>query len=281
MRTVFVKEVLKHIGGNEVAYQRFPLLVSRSILKNGVTPHFHDFFEIDAVVKGKGTNRLGDQRASFQNGDLLLGSPLEEHALEFKNCHIISLKFGALASGPEAKEQVRHLEPFLNSDPSFRLKVRLLPEEQQAVFGILKYLLTQTGTKGSEHGFYTILSILRQAYDRLPRRATHSDLSPPALPLKVMAYIDEHFPEELRVEDLAKLFEISPSRLNVVFRRTLGQAVKSYLTARRIAFAKHCLARGAGVGETAALSGFNDVSVFFRAFTKTVGVSPKVYSSKT
>jgi len=92
------------------------------------------------------------------------------------------------------------------------------------------------------------------------------------------AYIHEHITESLSTELLAGLLYLSPTYLCRLFKETTGTTLHKYITAQRITLAKGLLAEGISVTDTCNACGFNDYSNFLKAFTKTVGISPKKYA---
>ena len=80
------------------------------------------------------------------------------------------------------------------------------------------------------------------------------------------------------MEELSQDFYLSGSYICRIFKQATGTTINKYITARRISIAKAHLSMGASVGEAFEKSGFGDYSSFFKAFTKTVGMSPKKYA---
>ena len=92
------------------------------------------------------------------------------------------------------------------------------------------------------------------------------------------SYIHEHITEDLTTETLANLLYLSPTYLCRLFKQTTGTTLHKYITAQRITLAKGLLAEGMSVTDTCTACGFHDYSNFLKAFTKTVGISPKKYA---
>ena len=92
------------------------------------------------------------------------------------------------------------------------------------------------------------------------------------------SYIHEHITETLTTEALAGLLYLSPTYLCRLFKETTGTTLHKYITAQRITLAKGLLAEGMSVTDTCSACGFNDYSNFLKAFSKTVGISPKKYA---
>lgn len=94
----------------------------------------------------------------------------------------------------------------------------------------------------------------------------------------IITYINQHIDSQLSIEMIASHFYLSESYLCRLFKQNTGVTINNYITTRRISIAKKLLSEGHNVNEVYSLCGFNDYSNFFKAFTKSVGISPKKYS---
>ena len=61
------------------------------------------------------------------------------------------------------------------------------------------------------------------------------------------------------------------------FKEKTGTTVHQYLLLKRIGYAQLLMQRGMSAADAAVESGFEDYSVFFRAFKSRTGYSPKDY----
>lgn len=167
-------------------------------------------------------------------------------------------------------------------------KISLLPEEQkQFLYHLTK--LSETATYGQDlldkSHFMRMLVYLNHIYQK------HSGAKPIVNDLGkksktqsakqidfLKSYIHQHITEDLSTETLASLLFLSPTYLCRLFKETTGTTLHKYITAERITLAKGLLAEGMSVTDTCSNCGFNDYSNFLKAFTKTVGISPKKYA---
>lgn len=93
----------------------------------------------------------------------------------------------------------------------------------------------------------------------------------------VLAYIDRHLAEPIRVEMLAKLVHLHPNYFMIVFKATLGFTPIGYINNRRMERVQHELLRtDKGVSEIAAQVGM-ECSYLSRQFKKHTGLSPREY----
>jgi len=97
----------------------------------------------------------------------------------------------------------------------------------------------------------------------------------------VLNYIDAHYKEDISVQDLAARFYVSYGHLAKVFKIGAGMSVKAYITARRLAHARHLLEDPKlSVTEIALESGFPNVKSFETTFRKDMGETPRSYRQK-
>lgn len=91
-------------------------------------------------------------------------------------------------------------------------------------------------------------------------------------------YLDAHFREELKVDELAKLFNYSQYHFSRIFKAEIGSSPHQYLLRRRILEAKRMLTNTRSTVEAIAVDcGFNSLSHFIRAFRKITGHTPNEF----
>ena len=92
---------------------------------------------------------------------------------------------------------------------------------------------------------------------------------------RLTAHIDVHLAGRIRVEDLAKLLDLSESHFSRAFRCTFGTSAHKYLTRRRIEVAQSLmLTTREPLSEIALRCGLSDQSHFTRVFRQIVGETP-------
>jgi two-component system response regulator YesN len=98
---------------------------------------------------------------------------------------------------------------------------------------------------------------------------------------KAVAYIAQHFDEDLDRDALAELSHISPSEFSRAFRREQGTTFKHFLLQYRIAKARDFLAEPEmTVSQVAYAAGFSDASYFSRAFRQLAGMTASEYQRR-
>lgn len=99
---------------------------------------------------------------------------------------------------------------------------------------------------------------------------------------RTLAYISEHFSENLSLEQLAENASMSPFHFTRVFALETGFTPHQYLIATRINSAKFLLqsSEKTSIKEIAFLSGFNSESSFCATFRKREKMTPGEYRSR-
>lgn len=92
---------------------------------------------------------------------------------------------------------------------------------------------------------------------------------------QAMAYLNDHFPEDLHLDDLARRVNLSTCHLARLFRRQYNLPPHEYLLSLRISEAKkYLLTTDLSIESIACQCGFNSASHFIRAFRQRVAMTP-------
>lgn len=95
---------------------------------------------------------------------------------------------------------------------------------------------------------------------------------------KIVGYINQHYEDDLSVENLADRFGISSRYLRRCFKEETGINCVQYITSLRMEKAKEFLwLSGKTVTEIASLTGFNSSQYFSRLFRQYTGQTPVEY----
>jgi AraC-like DNA-binding protein len=98
---------------------------------------------------------------------------------------------------------------------------------------------------------------------------------------KILNYINENFPDEIRIEKVGKLFGLSGRTLHRLFVRELGQSFSTYLMFFRIIKAVELLIEGKNsIKEITYLVGYNSIPSFSGIFKQVIGDSPQGFLKK-
>jgi AraC family transcriptional regulator len=92
---------------------------------------------------------------------------------------------------------------------------------------------------------------------------------------RVISYIDSNLGGGIRLQDLARLVNLSASHFSRAFKSSVGVPPHRYITRRRIELACEMMrASDQALAQIAVVCGWSDQSHFCRAFRHVVGLSP-------
>ncbi len=94
---------------------------------------------------------------------------------------------------------------------------------------------------------------------------------------KVIGFINAHYMEEIRIEEIAQSLGLNRKYLSRLFKQKTGLSMQEFLIKKRLTEAKKLLERGYNVSETGILCGYRDTFGFSKAFKAYFGVPPKSF----
>ena len=243
--------------------------------------HFHNTHELIYVKDGVARFRIGTKTYDAGPHTLVFISRLEEHSV-------------AVVSAPYRRWWMRITgEQLAAAVDDARLRTvfdRRSPEFCHAfdvtdVADDVEYVMTQIERENiaprsfKRHRIAALLQLLlitcyRTKRDQFPLPAHHVSETV----LRVQAYLDAHFSEEVSLEALARDFYLSPSYLSHAFRDWTGYSPKQYLVLCRLSYARELLlTTPQSVSQIAVRCGFGDVNNFIRTFRKHTDTTPAEY----
>ena len=249
--------------------------------------HYHEFCKLLLLCSGSGVYMVDGQRYNLVAGDLVLVGSHCIHRPEFEPGHpykriiiYISPEFLRLHSTPEC-----NLEDCFSGISGHVLRPR--EGKRERIFTMAEHL--EKELSGNKHG-RIILSrgLLLQLLVQISReiQSTAANRPHPVLPgneriLDILRYIDAHLTEDITIDFLSELFYISKYHMMRQFRQETGRSIHSYLSERRLLYARTLIDQGMNATESCFRSGFRSYSSFTRAYHKRFGSTPTGRNSQT
>ncbi len=256
---------------------------------NGVEVHHHDFYEVYFLLVGDVSYWVEGQTYHIEPGDLLLINPMVLHrpviAADSSVYERIVLWINKNYLEHFAEDGVCLTHCFENETENYINLLRPSTATQKAeLTGRLGELVRES--YGNDYGstlyaesifLQFMIELNRMAKKSSPKLKEEKDTS--ALASQTLAYINEHYCEELSLEGLAQMFFVSKYHLSHEFSKSVGTGVYRYIMLKRLTIAKQFLSEGMPPGEACIRSGFKDYTTFFRAFKAEYGISPKAFTN--
>ncbi|QFJ53839.1 AraC family transcriptional regulator [Pseudobutyrivibrio xylanivorans] len=120
-----------------------------------------------------------------------------------------------------------------------------------------------------------ILTINRMVYEMQNPDIVNTDSD--NLYQSIIQYIETHIDEDLSLDLLAEKFHVSKFHISHIFTDTNGLPLHKYITKKRLDMCRDAILSGQDISLVSETYGFSDYSVFYRAFVKEYGKSPKKY----
>lgn len=239
--------------------------------------HFHNEYELIFVKKGHVKVTAGDARYTAHENHLILISNLEQHSVQNldevyeRYCVTLDVSTADLYLG-----HTRLLSLLKNHPQGFSHVIDVTPF-QDTVLRIFQNIVSyKEGDFSNELIMSCITELLALTCRYYPDWFSSHPTSAEEKILKVQQYIDMHYKEPLKIDELAKCFFISSCYLSHKFKELTGLSPKQYLSSVRLKNASVLLLTSdLSVSEIAESVGFSDHSNFIKSFKKIYQVLPK------
>ncbi len=267
--------------------ENFPLSIYLSDPQEATSVHQHDFVELALVLKGTGRHEGEGIDCIVSRGDILVIPRGCRHryfdvAPDFAVMNILFLPeslplprldiallpgFSALFSGKALDNQPY---VFFHSD---RVETEFLLEAAQEL-----YRESEERTPGCHFIilglFMTLLGKLVRIYSKGNKLSGKLYISTAG----VIAWLNHHYRESVRIDELCRIAGMSRASLMRNFRRSTGTTPLKYQLSLRIAEAVQLLRTTPySLAEIASRTGFDDANYFGRCFRKIAGTAPGIF----
>ncbi len=258
--------------------------------------HQHEMFQINYVMKGSCRHFINEKESEVAKGDVLIIPPYVPHRLlceDSDNFEIFEIEFltDFVIQNMQDFEYVQslfdfaYLEPFFMEEREVRARYHIPAERQKKAETIINELFAEYVSQ-DQSSMLMIKGLLCQLlvlFQRLiqnqgPKPAKNQGLVESME--KAIAFVDEHYAEDISAQDAAQVAAFSKSYFGYMFKMATHQTFVEYLNQRRIDSAIQMLDHSnKRIIDICYDCGFKNVSHFNRTFKNTIGVSPTEYRS--
>lgn len=249
--------------------------------------HCHKEFELNFVENAAGLKRIvGDSVETTSEYDLVLitGSDLE-HCWEQGDCR-----------SPDIREVTiqfssHFFDSLINTNQFDRVKEMLNRAKNGLCFPLsaIMKVYALIDTLSEKQGFHAVISFLTLLYELsffTEKARTLSSSSFARIEVqansrrvqKVQHYINAHYQEEIRLNDLAEMVGMTDVAFSRFFKLRTGKSLSDYIIDIRLGYATRLLVDSTmTIAEICYECGFNNLSNFNRIFKKKKNCSPKEF----
>lgn len=241
--------------------------------------HYHDFYEIYLFLDGDMDYWIEGSLFHLERGDILLISPSEMHKPiplnENDNYERIVLWIDK--SYLADTENGIFEKCFLNDGRSKLLRPK--PTEKTNIISLCENLVLEFYGEDFAKSIcaHSILMQILTYINRIalsPITKKYETQGTSTFIAEIIAYISEHYNEEITLDTLANHFFVSKYYLSHEFKKAVGTGVHKYIILKRLSIAYNMLIDGIPASQVSQSCGFRDYTTFFRAFKNEYGISP-------
>lgn len=238
--------------------------------------HYHEFYKILFFRSGAGDYVVEGQRYRLQPGDIVLVGSRCVHRPEIEE-------------GSPYERVILYIAPsYLQSSSTENCQLadifqggavlRLRENDRKRLDSLVTSLEKEMSGQGYGRDVLCGAWLLRLLVE-LGRCRQDSDNPQPVMTdnprvRQWLQYMDQHLTEDLDVDALAEAFYISKYHMMRLFHQETGFTVHSYLSHRRLLYARELMNGGMRATEACYRCGFRSYSSFTRSYAKYFGTTP-------
>ena len=235
--------------------------------------HFHEYYVIGFIEGGKRHLWCKGKEYDTSAGDLILFHPRDNHYCAPVNGEL--LDYRAVNIKPEVMSRaVKEItgEAYM---PYFTENVVYKSDIAQSVQDLYRAVLNDAPLLEKEENLFFLLDQILREY---ASDFESADVLRPNRQIQSLCqYMEEHFAENVTLDELLSMTDFGKSYLLRSFTRQTGVSPYRYLQTIRLDKAKRFLEEGIAPIDAAGMAGFSDQSHFTHFFKQFIGLTPKQY----
>ena len=251
--------------------------------------HSHNYYQIYYLVSGTIRHHVGSSTAKLTAGDVFILPPNLPHYIEVPDgdADFYSMSFTPdyFNSTRESNKLVLDFLYYLREETPKAIHPKFTLHYEDSVFTetvlgriMGEFLGVNTGKQELIRACVSVvLSIFARVYFEENADALRAEENK-QLVMHCIAYIKNHFDEELTLSEMVRLSAMSKTCFCTIFKSITGTTFKDYLSRCRIEKAVELIGAGEKITSVSMRCGYNDLSTFYRTFIKYKGVSPNAYA---
>jgi len=250
--------------------------------------HCHDFFEFYFYYKGGQYFSIENDLYKLEPGQMFIIPPFYMHGLSGVG-EMIDYERAYVNISPQTMkllgcEQIDLNQFFQSCVTKGMNHIQLKAEDAEYVRHLVQRLQENQHTTRQMDRFQNY-ALLQQLISLICRVVDQSQAVPgpvvsSGIIQQVLAHINSHYTQPLKIADLARQFNVSVSYLSHEFTKYTNRSIYDYILYRRVMLAKEMIHSNESLNVIACQCGFNDYSNFLRMFNKVVGISPREYRNE-
>lgn len=232
--------------------------------QSSIPKHYHNNPYFCYVLDGCYTEHSSQKRITCSKGDIIFHPKETEHYNQFKNsaASCFNIEFSGVWIGKIADSKLEQKNILSQNHPEIQNIFRKIYRE---------FIDADTLSDLMIEGLSLEMMV---AFSRTKRKYVLSSF----YVKRILRYIEEIFPSNPTLAELANLFRISPEYLSRTFKKSTGITIGEYIRHQKIQRAcKQMQEKNADIHSIALECGFTDQSHFTKVFKKVMHMTPGMY----
>ncbi len=265
---------------------KFPVICSLCQLGNHDLNklHSHNFFEIALCLGGNGVTMIENTMFSFKEDDIFFIFPNQPHMSQSPNdsmsswCYIF-FDINRLFFDYLEIRNMLELDVITKQSIIFN---KLSGTKAKPLVQLLKTVISEFQGKGYAHQNiikHLLISFLFMTTKFTSRQITKTTNSSQYITIApVLNFINSHYAQDISVDNMAKIANISTGHFRRIFKQTMGCTPIEHLRSVRLNMAKTLVrSTSNSMSYICTQVGFDNISTFNRYFKQKFGVTPTAY----
>ncbi len=245
--------------------------VSCNLVRERYRVHQHEYYELEFILEGEAVHNMNGENTKLCAGDVVFITPMDRHGFESGYFRTITIHFSAAYLSPMFKNTL--------SDVGNRI-VRSIDTMTRKYFEFAHKIFMDENENYKDVKTKNLVELI--LLDIMPdifseaEGVTHINdrLS------EAIGFVNVNFTKEITLSTIEKMYGLSPSYFSRAFKNRVGKSFNSYITEKRIGYAKKLLISGERVIDTCYECGFGSERNFARRFKEYTGFTPGEYKTR-
>lgn len=256
---------------------------------NTIPAHWHDCIEFMYILEGNITEQINNNFYDLKKDDIIIAYNDDIHGStcnEYVKMLVIKFLPQIISKRYLDLIDAKYIFPFLNNKQRQNL-IQNTFDGYYDIYNLLIGIQSEYTKKKSGYEMY-IKGYIYQLIAILVRDGVLGSFE---IPIKkkdllrlnpVIEHIDKNYSQNLAMENIAKMVNMSYYHFSRYFKKVVGKTFKEYIDYVRISEAEKLLIKGgSSISEVAYEVGYSNISSFNRVFKRVRGYTPSVIKAKT
>ncbi|MBE6668552.1 MAG: helix-turn-helix domain-containing protein [Ruminococcaceae bacterium] len=250
------------------------IVVDEHSVKSEYPVHWHNYFEIEIILSGKGIHVINDVEYPLGEYNVFFLTTTDFHYYKVdEETHLLNISFDEDA----VDEKEIGFVFFSQTERAYCLEY----EEYERIVKATELLAHECTIEGDCQRAlmqYILKCILRKSTYPSGGSATETHYRGIK---RAIAYMETHFREPITLNSLAAEAGYHPTYFSELFKKVTGETYINTLNKLRVGYARTLLANGFSVSDACFMSGFGSLSNFLTIFKKNCQMSPAEYRTRS